>query len=954
MRALIILVSVILILHSLESFSTHLRAADIIVEQQCNSLRYKITVKVYLNTLSGTPFGGFITTDGSINFGDGSPLEIILPGNVVGPVLRPDLGSDISVASYTTFHTYSRQGSYKVTYFERDRSEGILNIANSLDVAYATFVMINARTGFCNQLPLLQVAPVDRGCRGVVFYHSAGATDADGDSLSYELTTPSKDSLSFVDGFISPDNRKFYFDFDHGNEAGTGRPSLQVDPVTGLITWDAPGVQGEYNIAFRIIEWRFDSSTGNYFVISTTVRDMQIIIEDCLNGRPTLTGPPDICIEAGKTLQGIFVGKDPENDPIKIEVFSSIFEGGPETSPATYDPVSTDFRPSNPPAELKIEWKTNCRHVRDQAYQVVVKITDSPPTGPKLVTFKTWSIKVIAPAPIWKSIQPDLVNRTAMLEWENYGCANVEKIQLWRKVGSFPFLPGQCVAGLSVHKGYILINDFDPSVTSFTDTNNGKKLSVGAQYCYRLVAIFSLPGGGKSYVSVEACVGPILADAPVLTNVSVINTDKEIGEVQVKWLKPFDISAEQYPEPYEYEVYRSRGFGQTPEPLNVSGRISDVTEFMDKEINTQDSIYNYQVVLYSRTQNNSQYNAIDTSSVGSTVRLLLEPGEQKMTLRWSAEVPWSNVATEHPYHRIYRGVYGDGKSDFELIDSVEVSEFGLEYADVGNFMNQPIQQNIFYCYYVQTIGSYGNPKISLLFNDSEIQCSYPVNNLPPCTPLLQVAKTDCNAFISSATCDISSFENEISWTIPDVPGCRRDIAAFNLYYSDMEGGAMTLLKTFTGETRFTDPVPMLARCYRISATDAKGIESELSEEICNENCPYFELPNVFTPNSDGCNDLFGIYLPTDDPDSDCPVLDPSKCPRFVKSVSIKILNRWGRLVHDYHSDANYPISINWNGTDLNGSRLESGVYFYVANVEFYTADPGAANKMIKGWINLLR
>ncbi len=54
-------------------------------------------------------------------------------------------------------------------------------------------------------------------------------------------------------------------------------------------------------------------------------------------------------------------------------------------------------------------------------------------------------------------------------------------------------------------------------------------------------------------------------------------------------------------------------------------------------------------------------------------------------------------------------------------------------------------------------------------------------------------------------------------------------------------------------------VASYAYCYKISAVDRSLNESELSDAVCNDNCPYYELPNVFTPNGDNCNDLFSAY-----------------------------------------------------------------------------------------------
>jgi hypothetical protein len=175
-----------------------------------------------------------------------------------------------------------------------------------------------------------------------------------------------------------------------------------------------------------------------------------------------------------------------------------------------------------------------------------------------------------------------------------------------------------------------------------------------------------------------------------------------------------------------------------------------------------------------------------------------------------------------------------------------------------------------------------------------------------------------------------------------------------LYYSDLLDGEYTLLSTFnSSELAFNDPVAMLSRCYKLSSVGEDGNESELSDPVCNENCPYFELPNVFTPNDDGCNDLFRTYYPAGE-NGICVISDPTKCPRFVKSVSFKVLNRWGRMIYDYQSDDQHSIDINWNGRDSDGVLLDAGVYYYVADVEFYTTTPEGGKQKMRGWINLVR
>jgi hypothetical protein len=948
---LIILGIVVLCAFGSETAATHLRAADIIVRKaDCVSLRYLITIRVYTNTLSNTPVGGTTLDDGHVSFGDGR--VVIIPHTQL--TLRPDLGLNVAVAMIELEHTYARDGEYRINYYERDRSRGVINIPNAEDVAYSTYIQIKATAASCNSFPLLTVAPLDRGCRGVTFFHHPGATDSDGDSLSYAITIPSRSSSAFVDGFLQPADPRFYTNFNEGNESRDAPASFTINEVTGLIKWDAPGTIGEYNIAFKILEWRRDPDTGQFFLMSETIRDMQIVVEDCINQRPRLNVPGTVCIEAGKLLSATITGSDPDNHPVKIEVFSSIIEGGPETRPATYAPVMSEFFPSEPPVKLSFEWQTDCIHARDQHYQVVFKITDNPPSGPKLVTFHTWNIRVIAPPPRWVSVTPGLSDRTAHLKWSGYSCPNAEKIQVWRKVGSTPFTPGECVAGLSQYKGYQLIAELSAMSTSYHDTNGGQNLAVGAQYCYRLVALFPGTAGGKSYVSSELCMEPILADAPVITHVTVSDTKKLSGVINVRWLPPFDLSSEQYPPPYEYEIHRADGYSGEENITDISGRLKDLEtlSFDDAGANTLEEIYNYRIVLYSRTRDDGQYIAIDTSAVASTVRLEAEPAKNRITLSWNSVVPWSNVAAD-PWHYIYRGSPDDPEQQLALIDSVDVSENGFEYVDVGKFSGIQLKDNEMYSYAVVTKGTYGNGAIPILLNRSQRITLYPENNLVPCTPVLNVDQSDCDKF-AQGSCGYTDFFNTLHWLPDDTGGCRKDIVAYNIFSSSGDADAGYTLLTNTSDDHFRDEdLLSFARCYRVQAIDSRGSTSELSVPACNDNCPAFILPNVFTPNGDGCNDLFTAFGAHILENAGCAAALPQICPAFVKSVSLKVMNRWGRVVYEYSSGQNGSITIDWDGRGKNGAVLESGLYFYIADVNFEAIEIRKRKQLLKGWVHIL-
>ena len=108
------------------------------------------------------------------------------------------------------------------------------------------------------------------------------------------------------------------------------------------------------------------------------------------------------------------------------------------------------------------------------------------------------------------------------------------------------------------------------------------------------------------------------------------------------------------------------------------------------------------------------------------------------------------------------------------------------------------------------------------------------------------------------------------------------------------------------------PEVTLAACYRLEAVDETGNQSDCSDNIqCIDICSYYELPNIFTPNSDNVNDLYHPY--------------PYK---FVESIDMKIYNRWGDLVFETTDP-----DINWDGKDIKTNKLVSeGVYYYICDV----------------------
>ncbi len=936
-------------------FATHLRAGEITVERlSCTSLTFRITITVYTNTGSEIKFG-----DGVLDFGDGSTPHIT---PTIDNTQRSDLGPGIGTVSYSFNHTYSGPGRYVISYLEPNRNAGILNMFNSVETRFYVETVINIDPFLgCSNTPRLLVPPIDKGCTGAAWFHNPGAFDPDGDSLSFELAVPKKAKGEEVNAYRDPNVKEFYdkigIDYGTANEDGNGAPTFKINATTGTLIWDAPGAPGEYNISFLIKEWR--KIQGAWILLGYVTRDMQIVIEDCLNQRPELTVPPDICVEAGTVINEDIFGKDPDFDSVKIEAFSQVFSINP--SPATVLPDPPKFQSSIGinGAKIKFMWATKCEHIKEQAYQVVFKITDNPSTGPKLVQFKTWNIRVIGPAPIWKSAVANHIKKEANLEWETYTCNNAVTMQIWRRVDQFAFVPPECVTGMPDFLGYSMIDEVPIAQSTYVDKNKGKGLSPGAQYCYRLVAVFPNPGGGFSYVSNEICLPPILALAPVITNVTVDKTSSTAGQISVKWRSPFDLDKTLFPPPYRFVVVRAEGFSGDIKIERLTPTFQLDSVFVDTSLNTEETIFNYRIVLLDGSNV-----AIDTSSIASSVRLEAKSQFQEIELSWNADVPWSNQTQDYPRHLIYRGSANASENQLKLIDSVNVNEQKFKYTDSGQYQNTPLKDTEVYCYRVMTRGAYGNPKIKEpLTNFSQIICAQPNDKDAPCKPELTLKGIDCSEYIQTSSCSPKTFSNLLTWPKPADLICRSDIKSYNIYTASKVGEPFDLYVTNVRDTFYLDAnLPSFARCYKIAAVDRAGNVSELSDSICFDNCPNYELPNVVTPNGDKCNDLFSAFNDRGQIDENgngaCGPVEllelRKKCARFVEKVNFTVNNRWGKEVYSYESGGERTIYIDWDGHDNNGKELSTGVYYYSAEVTFDVVDPSKKTRKYKGWVHLIR
>ncbi len=122
--------------------------------------------------------------------------------------------------------------------------------------------------------------------------------------------------------------------------------------------------------------------------------------------------------------------------------------------------------------------------------------------------------------------------------------------------------------------------------------------------------------------------------------------------------------------------------------------------------------------------------------------------------------------------------------------------------------------------------------------------------------------------------------------------------------------------------------PTVTTTYTVIGTDSAGCQVERLVTVIVENlCNNYTVPNVFTPNEDGVNDVFEIKI------------------QDVSTFSVVIYDRWGKKMYTSTNPANY-----WDGKTESGNKAPDGVYYYIIKSTCTDGESFTKN----GYIQLIR
>ena len=117
-------------------------------------------------------------------------------------------------------------------------------------------------------------------------------------------------------------------------------------------------------------------------------------------------------------------------------------------------------------------------------------------------------------------------------------------------------------------------------------------------------------------------------------------------------------------------------------------------------------------------------------------------------------------------------------------------------------------------------------------------------------------------------------------------------------------------------------------CVKLFAASLNCADSTIKCLKVNEKCTMpTDIPNVFSPNEDGMNDLFNIKT------------------TGLSELICTVYNRWGMKIYEYNA-----VHTGWDGRTFSDNKAPVGTYFYILNATCISGD----RKEGKGFVELMR
>lgn len=281
---------------------------------------------------------------------------------------------------------------YDLSWARCCRNASVVNMVNP-GITGTTLTVRIPPTALCDNSPVFQQDPGMALCLGLPYAALSGATDPDGDSISFHLLTPYQGGSTSdpIPVPTPPPYNPINWNppYNLSNILG-GSPGLTLDATTGSIT-ATPDVNGQFAVCVAARSWR------NGQMLTEIRRDFQMNVVTCLADIAPVVAPPAGPLVNGKELT-FYAGREncysfnisDAADNFVVFTASGEMFNPPTGTPASYNGAGYGNIMG------RLCWSPDCS-LAGYTGTVIISSNDNNNCPAPNYTFDTFSVKVIPP-----------------------------------------------------------------------------------------------------------------------------------------------------------------------------------------------------------------------------------------------------------------------------------------------------------------------------------------------------------------------------------------------------------------------------------------------------------------------------------------------------------------------------------------------------------------------------
>lgn len=775
----------------------------------------------------------------------------VIPPNTPNPCFVPPAGICVEIGNYIdTILLAPNLGGYTITHQNCCHNAAVLNVLIPNSTGMVTTTDIPAQIN--NSVKFVNFPPIYI-CQSDTFNYSFAATDMDGDSLVYQLGTPFKDgSVNYAGPFVPtppPYNPLNWVSGFSATNPISNSGGISFNSSTGQLKFK-PNLLGQYAIGICVLEYR------NHALINTNRLELQFNIVNCylVSSIPTAT---NLC-------EGLTINF--QNHSTNANYFHWNF-GDISTSADTSNSFTPTYTyPTYGTYTVTLTVKNTSYGSCVDSSKKVIKL--NPLLSPTLQpTYKACFNNNIINFNVGGAYDP-----SASFNWN---------------LGTQSNITSSISHSVNAH-----------FLTPSTKTINVIVSQFGCLDTLDAVVSFSNPVASSNNSNLN-CTGLNLHFGNFSTNATIFHWDFGISS------SASDTSS-QFSPTFNYPTYGN----YTVTLIASDGNCTDTLK-MPVIVQTTLALNPILTVPSECFKNNSfNFSANGVYGIGSTFNWIFSNG----TPQTSTQENPTNIHFNSPGNHLITvsvseygctktrqqavKVFPDPKATILLSDSVGCQPLNVIFKSIADSTHPATYfWNINNTSFSDTLINYtfinpGSYSYSVIVKDAN-NCSDTItkNNVIKVYP-----KPVVNSYATPQTTSI---------LYPQVTFIDSTSSIHSTLYNFGDGSTSNITVNhhdYQSEGAFP---------YTLIVINNFGCTDTATGIITIYGIASNYVPNVFTPNNDGVNDLFFVKG------------------QSIVSSSMRIFNRWGSLVHE-----NKDALKGWNGTeDHSGAPCSSGTYFYIIEIE---------------------